>query len=75
MSRCRGCDAPIIWATTRLGSRMPLDEEPTRQGNMVLLRGEARHATEDDRALRRPIYASHFETCPKSGEWRRPKHR
>lgn len=38
--RCRHCNAPIRWATTAKGRRMPLDAEPATDpghGNVVIL--------------------------------------
>lgn len=37
MTRCRACRAPILWAETRAGKRMPLDPRPTDQGNILLV--------------------------------------
>jgi len=31
-SRCRSCDAPIIWVITTNGKRMPVDAEPVVAG-------------------------------------------
>lgn len=28
LSRCRSCDAPIVWTITQNGKRMPVDAEP-----------------------------------------------
>lgn len=28
LSRCRTCDAPIVWTITSNGKRMPIDAEP-----------------------------------------------
>ena len=28
LSRCRSCDAPIVWVITQKGKRMPVDAEP-----------------------------------------------
>jgi hypothetical protein len=33
-NRCRSCDAPITWAVTRKGRRIPLDPEPVAGGNI-----------------------------------------
>lgn len=73
MSRCRSCEAPITWAETESGKAMPLDAKPTRDGNMVLVRGKTRFANEEDRRLARPLYMSHFATCPDASAHRKPK--
>lgn len=33
-ARCRTCKAPILWATTEQGKTIPMDAEPTADGNM-----------------------------------------
>jgi hypothetical protein len=38
--RCRSCDAPLLWAVTPAGRRIPLDPEPDQErGNMMLATG------------------------------------
>lgn len=71
MASCRSCEAPITWAETASGKSMPLDEVPTPKGNMVLIAGKTRGATDEDRRLHRPLYTSHFATCPDAGTFRR----
>jgi len=41
-TRCRCCDAEIIWATTEKGKPIPVDSEPVADGNIRL--EERRHA-------------------------------
>lgn len=79
MSTCRSCSAPILWARTVNGKKIPLDVEP--------------YAGDDDRGLfvlrerdsiagplaiaawgldgTEPHYRSHFATCPNAGSHRR----
>lgn len=38
------------------------DKPPTALYSFV--NGKARYATDEDRRLHRPLYASHFDTCP-----------
>jgi hypothetical protein len=72
-ARCGSCGALIAWVRTAAGKRMPIDFEPTEDGNVVIepdgvvhvlkagefpVPGEARHT-------------SHFATCPKAAEHRR----
>lgn len=35
-STCRSCGAPVIWALTEAGKRIPVDPEPMAGGNIVL---------------------------------------
>ncbi len=81
MTTCRSCGAPIRWAKTAAGKRMPLDVEPTRDGNVQLgwVGGEQVAIVltrEADRAGCLvdgiPLYLSHFVTCPDSAALRRP---
>lgn len=79
MSRCRSCQAPIVWAFTTSGKRIPLDPDPVDDGNVVLSAavspGQAPTAivlpvgqpTLDDD----PRYVSHFATCPNADTHRR----
>ncbi len=79
MSKCRSCRAPIRWVFTERGKKMPLDAEPTDEGDIVLRDpppGEsdptgivvAPAAFPDE-----PRYTSHFATCKQAGEWRKPR--
>lgn len=71
MSHCRSCNAEIIWAETIDGNWMPIDSKPAEDGILVLLNGKIRLAKPSDRALHRPLYLSHFATCPHASKWRR----
>lgn len=82
MAACKSCDAPIRWAKSKTTGRpMPLDVEPSEEGNLVIVREGAhgiteevaRAATDEDRKLLRPMYLSHFVTCPQAASWRNPK--
>ncbi len=54
MAACRSCNADIIWATSaQTGKPMPLDAKPVADGNMVMIRGTVRAATDEDRKLHR----------------------
>jgi hypothetical protein len=78
VSECRSCRAPILWAQTERGRRIPLDPEPytgdDSRGLFVI-----RHdddcvwvlATTPDAFPGEPHYRSHFVTCPQAGAWRR----
>jgi hypothetical protein len=73
--RCRSCNAPIRWAETEKGRRIPIDAQPVEDGNIVL----------QDRGKFRPplaivhfippqdvtVYKSHFATCKQANRWRK----
>lgn len=77
MKKCRSCDAPIIWALTPSGRKVPLDAEPSPEGNLrvydinnptvAYLRPTDREAA---KAGGQPLYISHFATCPQACVWR-----
>lgn len=70
---CKSCGAPMIWARTRKGNLIPLDAEPTPEGNIILKDGIAHVMKKGQSDLfdqdRR--YLSHFVTCPQSRGWRK----
>lgn len=69
---CRSCGAPIEWALTAKGRRMPVDLEPAAAGLLLVHDGRVEHA---DRAPadwpRSPRRTSHFATCPNARKHRR----
>lgn len=72
---CRGCKARIVWAITPKGKSMPLDPEPSPDGNVeVVTDANGRWhvvAVHPEPDLFGGIrYLSHFVTCPKSKEFR-----
>lgn len=79
LERCRSCNRPIVWANTSNGKTMPLDPEPSDRGNLVvsltdniLHAGVVRGPQRDGlRAARKPLYLSHFTTCPHADNWRK----
>lgn len=77
ISRCFSCGAPITWAVTPKGKRMPVDAEPVDDGNLVLERQKdgtllALPASKAPTlpGLTQPRYVSHFATCPQAKEHR-----
>lgn len=76
--RCRSCQAPIRWAVTEAGKRIPVDVEPTPDGNMLLSLDDPPVA-----AVVRPgelqlvddgqRFVSHFATCEFADQHRRPR--
>jgi len=73
---CGSCPAPIIWARTPAGKRMPVDAEPTPDGNVTLVPPLESYdsplavvSSERDPSSTR--YTSHFATCPNADSHRR----
>ncbi|MBN1628154.1 MAG: hypothetical protein JW990_00170 [Thermoleophilia bacterium] len=74
MSACRSCGARITWLETAGGGRMPVDEDPTPEGNVVVV-GKMAKVCKNAAAAEalypgQPRYLSHFVTCPQAGAWR-----
>jgi hypothetical protein len=72
-ARCRSCGAPILWRTTTGGKPIPVDAEPTTDGNLVEdADGRLRHiAGPLEVEPGTPIYMPHHATCPDGKAWRR----
>lgn len=64
--RCRSCDAPIEWAVTPKGSRIPLDIHSHPKANIVVEDGIARVVGEGN-----GVRISHFATCPNAAKHRK----
>lgn len=76
MATCKSCGAPVQWAVTALGARMPIDPEPVADGNLVMLAPiEAEHrvrsANAGEKRVGVGLYRSHFSTCPNADKHRR----
>lgn len=77
-SVCRACGAPIIWAITPRGKRMPVDREPLEEGREVAKQvirwrlvpfNGSLHATKGKWGeVASDLHLSHFNTCPKATE-------
>lgn len=83
IAECVACKAPIFFALSSKGKRMPIDAAERPDGN-VILDGEG-----PDPVTRQPIpravvlgkadtplgdpprYVSHFVTCPNAGQFKR----
>lgn len=80
VTRCRDCQAPIVWTETPNGKKSPVNAQPAFGGNIEILDPEA--ATPLSRTLTKPeleaagkssrYYRSHFVTCPKAKQRRKP---
>lgn len=75
LSRCRSCDAPIVWTITTKGKSMPVDADP-----VIANRGFRLDAHDGDevRALftagpdaGEKLYVAHWSTCPTADQHRR----
>ena len=70
LSKCRTCDAWIVWARTEGNKRIPLDPEPVLNGNIVLeAEGSIARVVPPRPDVKR--YNSHFVTCPNAAQHRR----
>ncbi len=69
-SKCRGCGRRILWVVTSSGVRHPLDAvAPVFQ----LQRRKLANGDEFVEWARAPdAYVSHFVTCPKRDQFRKP---
>lgn len=75
MTRCRSCRKRIIWAITGKMRRIPIDPDPTPDGNIVLQdQGKFRPPLATVHTVRPPdtmLYKSHFATCPAAAAFRK----
>jgi len=69
MSICRTCRAPIVWAQTFTGRRMPLDLHPTDDGSYTITDGLAVYAPDADA----PRYRPHWASCPHADQHRKSR--
>lgn len=76
MSACRSCGARVTWLMTAVGKRIPVDEDPVANGNIVVDQGllcsvfrDA--ATAEQFCPGEPRYLPHWATCPDAPTWRR----
>lgn len=70
---CRSCGAPIIFAVTAKGRRMPLDLVRVPEGNIEVDIGDAGSllASVVPSGSAPTLYKSHFATCPNAKKHRR----
>lgn len=78
-ARCGSCHAEIVWAKTTTGASMPLDADPTPEGNV------AAHRNDQGELIARVLKAgdevapwehrgtSHFQTCADADKHRKKK--
>lgn len=83
MSRCRSCNAPIRWALTEKGKRIPLDSEavePIDPRGLFVLRnvfgaGPTAIAATPESFPGEPLYRAHFVTCDHPERFRKRRTR
>lgn len=76
MNNCRSCNADIRWVKMESGKRMPIDAQPSEQGNIVI-EGDwqiGRVLTKEDLAqpATSPRFLSHFASCPHAVKHSKP---
>jgi hypothetical protein len=76
MSTCSSCGAAILWTQTSTGRAMPVDAEPSEKGNIYLQREPgppiiAIYVSNKVPHDFKPLYLSHFATCPDAKKHRR----
>jgi hypothetical protein len=74
IDKCKACDAPIVWAKTPNGKVIPIDAEPSPDGNVVLFAGpgsgELLAFFRNVKGAHR-LHKSHFATCPNADRFRK----
>lgn len=70
ISRCKGCNAEIIYVTTTTGATMPLD---AKAYTLFVLEPEGAQGSANPRAKPILVRASHFSTCSKADQFRRQR--
>jgi hypothetical protein len=66
MSACRSCGAPVEWAETSRGTRMPFDPPIITVPALMPVFIDGRILEDVD-----PATVSHFASCPDAQDWRR----
>lgn len=71
MTRCKSCDAEILWSRTINNKAIPLDVEKVYGGNIILeAEGALARVVKPNISVKR--YVSHFSTCPNAKRHRKP---
>jgi hypothetical protein len=84
VSNCSSCAAPIYWAESERGTRIPIVREPSEKGNIRLrfrdpegLPPIATYLTKaevfDARCEGEALFLSHFADCPFADQHRRKR--
>jgi hypothetical protein len=59
-TKCRACEALIVWFKTANGKRMPVNAETTKP-------------TDAEHQLDLKRHVSHFSSCPQAATFRKPR--
>lgn len=77
VAKCGSCRAPIVWALTAAGRKMPVDAVPVDDGDFIM--GPDDTIVKIQPFAEVPLgvdrFTSHFVTCPDRDEWRKPRSR
>lgn len=80
MAACRSCKAPITWAITENGRKIPLNRGPDPAGNLTKTGAtvsglpEVHYRTRgDEDRPEETRYTAHFATCPEAARHRRSR--
>lgn len=67
MAQCKSCGAPIIWAETPNGKKMPLDAKPEKRAVLTV------SASDKTVAQIQSTYMPHWSSCPNADAHRKGK--
>ena len=67
-SFCKGCGAPIVWATSSTGKSIPLDPR-AKVYSVVPERGRLIAVEPLSAVIGERFMVSHFTTCPKANQF------
>ncbi len=74
VSKCRSCQAPVIWTKMESGKMMPVDANPVTGFELTepdYAADSAGASPDPPRGVAKKVYASHFATCPNADEHRK----
>jgi hypothetical protein len=71
MATCEACGASITFCTTVNGKQTPVDALPSDKGDQVIVDGQVRKATEQERRSGQPLFINHFATCTRPRSFRK----
>ncbi len=69
--KCRSCGAAILWCKTEKGKAMPVDAEPSENGNVMLVGDVAKYVKPGETLPGIALHLSHFATCPNAAHHRK----
>lgn len=68
MAQCKSCGASIQWMVSEGGKKIPIDADPSPDGNLILF-GTGAHPV--PKLWTGDRYKSHFATCPNAAQHRK----